>query len=85
MVQMLSHQAIHQRREMPVEVEQVTKPKKVRGRKLVKFVPCDYCGVARAVFKVSLSTGELWFCRHHYNKHASAMKTVSTKITEYAE
>lgn len=63
---------------------QVAKPKRTRGRKLSKYVPCDNCRVARALVKVNLTTGELWFCRHHFNKHSHALVKLSTKITEYS-
>jgi hypothetical protein len=37
-----------------------------------QWVQCDSCS-ARAMVKVSLSFGELWFCLHHYNKNAEAL------------
>lgn len=36
-------------------------------------VLCDSCS-ARALVKASMSFGTLFFCMHHYNKHATALK-----------
>ena len=33
---------------------------------------CDSCS-ARAMVKVDLPFGNLWFCLHHYNKNAEAL------------
>jgi hypothetical protein len=33
---------------------------------------CDSCS-ARAMVKVELPFGNLWFCLHHYNKNAEAL------------
>lgn len=41
-------------------------------------VQCDAC-TARALVKASLSFGTLFFCMHHYNKHATALKEKGAK------
>lgn len=33
---------------------------------------CDRCS-ARAMVRVNLPFGSLWFCLHHYNKNAQAL------------
>lgn len=43
---------------------------------------CDSCS-ARSMVYVNLPFGEFYFCLHHYNKHATALKAkgaVSTLI-----
>lgn len=33
---------------------------------------CDSCP-AKAHYRITLSTGKLYFCRHHYNKNEEAL------------
>jgi hypothetical protein len=47
---------------MPVELE-------VQGPQRQQ---CDSCS-ARAFIHIYLSVGDLYFCNHHYNKHASVL------------
>lgn len=43
-------------------------------------VQCDSC-TARALVKTSMPFGALFFCMHHYNKHATALKEKGAKVT----
>ena len=43
-------------------------------------VQCDSC-TARALVKASMPFGTLFFCMHHYNKHATALKDKGAKAT----
>lgn len=43
-------------------------------------VQCDSCN-ARALVKASMPFGTLFFCMHHYNKHATALKEKGAKAT----
>ena len=43
-------------------------------------VPCDSC-TARALVKASMPFGTLFFCMHHYNKHATALKEKGAQAT----
>jgi hypothetical protein len=40
---------------------------------------CDRCG-AQAYVRVTLPSGELLFCAHHYRKHAPKFANVATHI-----
>jgi len=33
---------------------------------------CDSCP-ARATFRITLETGKLYFCTHHFNEHKDAL------------
>jgi hypothetical protein len=47
---------------------------------------CDNCS-ARAGIEVSLPFGELYFCKHHYNKHSEALtdKGGVARLLTYSE
>jgi hypothetical protein len=42
---------------------------------------CDACGV-RAVIGCFMPFGTLYFCNHHYNKHAMALESQGATISE---
>jgi hypothetical protein len=44
------------------------------------LVRCDSC-TARALVRASMPFGTLFFCMHHYNKHATALKEKGAKAT----
>jgi hypothetical protein len=63
---------------------------------LDKWIGCDQCGSAQAMYLIKLIEGELAFCGHHYNKNKEALdkkayeiiqlnKTEETPILEGAE
>jgi len=37
------------------------------------WIPCDSCRVARAMWHIKGSIGELFFCGHHKNLYESSM------------
>lgn len=41
---------------------------------------CDSCN-AKALIRCSLPFGTLFFCMHHYNKHADALKERGGRAT----
>lgn len=41
---------------------------------------CDSCS-AKALIRCSMPFGTLFFCMHHYNKHATALKQKGAKAT----
>jgi len=52
----------------PIAHEAITTP---------AFKPCDQCGyafdgqpISRAKYRVSFSSGELYFCNHHFNRYS---------------
>lgn len=49
---------------------------------LNKWIGCDQCGSAQAMYLVKLMEGELAFCGHHYNKNKEALDKVTYEIVE---
>ena len=49
---------------------------------LNKWIGCDQCGSAQAMYLIKLLTGELAFCGHHFNKNKEALDKVSYEIVE---
>lgn len=49
---------------------------------LNKWIGCDQCGSAQAMYLVKLMEGELAFCGHHYNKNKKALDKVTYEIVE---
>lgn len=42
---------------------------------------CDQCG-ARAWVRVTMSSGDLFFCAHHCAKHMDALRTQAVEILD---
>ncbi|NCV08576.1 MAG: hypothetical protein EBW12_07420 [Actinobacteria bacterium] len=49
---------------------------------LTKWIACDQCNSAQALYLVKLMDGELAFCGHHFNKNKEALDKVSYEIVE---
>ena len=49
---------------------------------LNKWIGCDQCGAAQALYLVKLMDGELAFCGHHFNLNKEALDKVSYEIVE---
>ena len=49
---------------------------------LYKWIGCDQCGSAQALYLVKLMDGELAFCGHHYNKNKEALDKVAYEIIQ---
>ena len=49
---------------------------------LTKWIACDQCNSAQALYLVKLMDGELAFCDHHFNKNKEALDKVSYEIVE---
>ena len=49
---------------------------------LNKWIGCDQCGSAQALYLVKLMDGELAFCGHHFNLNKEALDKVSYEIVE---
>ena len=45
---------------------------------------CDRCG-AQALVRVVLPSGELLFCRHHYGKHATALRPMAVRVDDFTD
>lgn len=49
---------------------------------LNRWIGCDQCATAQALYLVKLIEGELAFCGHHYNKNKEALDKVAYEIVE---
>lgn len=45
---------------------------------------CDRC-VAKAYFLVSLNTGDLYFCGHHFSKYQNTLVDLASNIYAYSD
>jgi len=49
---------------------------------LTRWIACDQCGSAQAMYLVKLVDGELAFCGHHFNKYKENLDKVSYEVVE---
>jgi hypothetical protein len=49
---------------------------------LTRWIGCDQCGIAQAMYLVKLVDGELFFCGHHYNASKTGLDKVSYEVIE---
>ena len=49
---------------------------------LNKWIGCDQCSSAQAVYLIKLIDGELAFCGHHDNKNKDALDKVGYEIIQ---
>ena len=49
---------------------------------LNKWIGCDQCGSAQAMYLIKLLDGELAFCGHHYNKNKEALDKKAYEIVQ---
>jgi hypothetical protein len=49
---------------------------------LDKWIGCDQCGSAQAMYLIKLMDGELAFCGHHFNKNKEALDKVAYEIIQ---
>ena len=49
---------------------------------LNKWIGCDQCGSAQAMYLIKLLDGELAFCGHHYNKNKEALDKKAYEIIQ---
>jgi hypothetical protein len=49
---------------------------------LTRWISCDQCGIAQAMYLIKLVDGELYFCSHHYNKNKEGLDKVSFEMIE---
>jgi len=45
---------------------------------------CDSCG-AQAYVRVVLTSGDLLFCGHHFNRHAGRLKELAVRVEDYTQ
>jgi hypothetical protein len=48
------------------------------------FPQCDVCP-AQSYYRAQLTSGDLFFCRHHFNKYESKLIDISVEIYENIE
>ena len=49
---------------------------------LDKWIGCDKCNIAQAMYLVKMVEGELYFCGHHFNDYKGALDKVSYEIIQ---
>ena len=49
---------------------------------LNRWIGCDQCGTAQAMYVVKLVEGELYFCGHHYNASKAGLDKVSYEVID---
>ena len=49
---------------------------------LDKWIGCDQCATAQAIYLIKLLDGELAFCGHHYNKNKEALDEKAYEVIE---
>jgi hypothetical protein len=49
---------------------------------LTRWIGCDKCSIAQAMYLVKLVEGELFFCGHHYNASKTALDKVSYEVID---
>lgn len=49
---------------------------------LTRWIACDKCNTAQAMWQIKLVDGELYFCGHHKNKYAEALAKVAYDMVE---
>jgi hypothetical protein len=49
-----------------------------------EYAPCDACHVARALWKISGDSGELYLCGHHKNKLEPKLASWAKEILEFS-
>jgi hypothetical protein len=49
---------------------------------LTRWIGCDQCVTAQAMYMVKLVGGELFFCGHHYNASKTGLDKVAYEVIE---
>lgn len=49
---------------------------------LTRWIACDKCNTAQAMWLIKLVEGELYFCGHHKNKFEEALDKVAYEMIE---
>jgi hypothetical protein len=49
---------------------------------LDKWIGCDQCATAQAIYLIKLLDGELAFCGHHYNKNKEALDKKAFEVIQ---
>ena len=57
-------------------------PQTMTSEDLNRWIGCDQCSSAQAMYLVKLVEGELAFCGHHYNKNKAGLDKVAYEVIE---
>lgn len=57
-------------------------PSTMTSEDLTRWIGCDQCGTAQAMYLIKLMDGELFFCGHHFNKNKEGLDKVSYEIIQ---
>lgn len=49
---------------------------------LTRWIACDKCQTAQAMWQIKMVDGELYFCGHHKNKFSEALDKVAYEMVE---
>jgi hypothetical protein len=49
---------------------------------LTRWIACDKCQTAQAMWQIKMVDGELYFCGHHKNKFSEALDKVAYEMIE---
>jgi hypothetical protein len=49
---------------------------------LNRWIGCDQCRTAQAMYLIKLVDGELAFCGHHYNKNKAGLDKVAYEVIQ---
>ncbi len=49
---------------------------------LTRWIGCDKCNIAQAMYLIKMVEGELYFCGHHFNSNKEALDKVSYEVIE---
>lgn len=49
---------------------------------LTRWIACDKCQTAQAMWQIKMVEGELYFCGHHKNEFSNALDKVAYEMIE---
>ena len=67
---------------MTLQTAQSLEPQIMTSEDLSRWIGCDQCATAQALYLVKLVDGELFFCGHHYKKNKDGLDKVAFEIIE---
>ncbi len=67
---------------MTLQTELNLEPLTMTSEDLTRWIGCDQCGTAQAMYMVKLVDGELFFCGHHYNASKRGLDKVAYEVIE---
>lgn len=68
----------------PVETSEAEEEQLLEKLWETQFEYCDICG-HQSYYAVTLSTGKLYFCAHHFNKNKDALYEIAEDVLDESE